>query len=96
MKSAYELAMERLNQQHGKVLALTDAQKKALAEIDRRATAKKAETEILYRDRLAAARARGDHAALVADEEALRAELVRIRDRAEDEREAVRRDPRLA
>lgn len=96
MKSAYELAMERLNQQHGKVSALTDAQKKALAEIDRRAMAKKAETEILYRDRLAAARARGDVAAFATEEEQLRAELVRIRDRAEDEKAAVRRDPSLA
>ena len=58
LKSAYELAMERLRAQDRKTGAekerpLTDAQKKAIAELRREATAKLAELEILHKKPLA-------------------------------------------
>ncbi|MCP3960367.1 MAG: hypothetical protein GY719_21190 [bacterium] len=56
MKSAYELALERLEQQgieRPRQEALSDAEREQVAEIRRRADAKVAELEILHRDRLA-------------------------------------------
>ncbi len=47
MKSAYELAMERLEKESPSAPPLTDEQKKALAEIDRTYTAKIEEKKIL-------------------------------------------------
>jgi hypothetical protein len=96
MKSAYELAMERLDKQHGKVAAVSPAQKKAISDIDQRAKAKKAETEILFSDQIKEARMKGDGESVRRIEAELTTEISRIRDRAEDEKEAVRRDARLA
>ena len=56
MKSAYELALERLEQQgieRPREEALSDAERGQVAEARRRAEAKLAELEILHRDRLA-------------------------------------------
>jgi hypothetical protein len=50
MKSAYELAMERMG---GEVHELTDKQKAAIAEIDSKMKAKVAETEIMFDQQLA-------------------------------------------
>ena len=55
MKSAYELALERLESQgieRPKETALTDAQRAEVAEIRSQAQARLAELEILHRDRL--------------------------------------------
>jgi hypothetical protein len=51
MKSAYELAMERLNKS-APVVKLTDTQKKDLAELDSRYAAKVAEREIGLKDKI--------------------------------------------
>jgi hypothetical protein len=96
MKSAYELAMERLDRQHGKVAVLSEAQKAALAEIDRRVVAKRAELDILYRDKIAQARATGDAVTILALEDEVRRETVRCTEAAEEEKAAVRRDASLA
>ena len=96
MKSAYELAMERLNQQHGKVAPTNAAQKKAIAEIDQRAKAKQAETEIIYHDKIKEARAGGDVPTMQRLDEEMKTEIAKIRERAESEKDAVRRDPKLA
>jgi len=57
MKSAYELAMERLRKkdaEEGRVDApLTDEQRAAIAEVRAAAAAKTAEAEILYRSKVA-------------------------------------------
>jgi hypothetical protein len=56
MKSAYELALERLEKQgieRPREDSLTDAVREQMAEVRRRAEAKTAELEILHRDRLA-------------------------------------------
>lgn len=59
MKSAYELALERLEQQgieRPDAGSLSDQDREAVAEARRRAEAKKAELEILHKERLAKAR----------------------------------------
>ena len=56
MKSAYELALERLEQQgieRPREEALSEAEREQVAEIRRRAEAKVAELEIMHGDRLA-------------------------------------------
>ncbi len=74
MKTAYELAMERLGMS-GPSPKLTDAQRKALAELDAKCTAKIAELELLARDRIAQAEAQGD----AESAETIRQQLVRDR-----------------
>jgi len=96
MKSAYELAMERLDRQHGKVAATNAAQKKSIAEIAQRAKAKQAETEIIFRDKIKEARAAGDIPTIRRLEEEMSIDIAKIRDQAETEKDAVRRDARLA
>jgi hypothetical protein len=59
MKSAYELAMERLNKTSPTV-KLTAEQKKQLAELDSKYAAKIAEREIALNDEVAKATAAGD------------------------------------
>jgi hypothetical protein len=59
MKSAYELAMERLSKDSPTV-KLTAQQKKDLAEIDSKYAAKIAERELLVRDELQKAGEKGD------------------------------------
>jgi hypothetical protein len=95
MKSAYELAMERLKRDdEGEPLSLTEVQKRELAEIEREVTAKIAEQEILLKSRIVAALAAGnvDEAGKVRDE--LAEELRRIRERGEARKDAVRRGDR--
>ena len=56
MKSAYELALERMEQQgieRPREDSLSDEEREQVAELRRRAEAKIAELEILHRDRLA-------------------------------------------
>ena len=59
MKTAYELAMERLNQA-APAVKLTSAQKKQLAELDSTCAAKIAGREIALKDEIAKAAAVGD------------------------------------
>lgn len=96
MKSAYELAMERLEKEQGKATPVSEKQKAAIAEIDRRAKASLAEQDILFGEKIVTARARGDFEEIRKLEAELRAEKDRIRDRAESEKDAVRRDESLA
>jgi hypothetical protein len=55
MKSAYEIAMERLEQDRGPSARLTDAQKEQIAEIDRKYDARLAEEKLSFQTRIAAA-----------------------------------------
>ncbi len=59
MKSAYELAMERLGSQPAR--KLTDAQKAELAELDSIYAAKLAQEDLSTRQAIQAAQASGDH-----------------------------------
>ncbi len=81
MKTAYELAMERLNKTSPTV-KLTDEQKRELAELDSKYAAKLAERELLLQREIAAATEKGDYEQveklekqLASDRRTLRAEL---------------------
>ena len=75
MKTAYELAMERLNKSSPAPAKLTDEQKKRLADLDAEYKAKIADREIFLRGELEKAAGKGDAEAF----EQLQAELVRDR-----------------
>jgi hypothetical protein len=89
LKSALDLAMERLAQRDGAPAKLTSAQKAALAEVDRKTKAKLAEREILGSDRLA--RAGEDPEKVEPLKAEQRAEMEKIRNRAEEEKERIRK-----
>jgi hypothetical protein len=87
MKSAYELAMERLNQA-APTVKLTDAQKSRLAELDSKYTAKIAEREIALKGETAGFAAAGDfekvellQQQLIGERKKLQAELEEKKDR---------------
>jgi hypothetical protein len=88
MKSAYELAMERLNKT-GPTVKLTSAQKQQLAELDSLYASKIAEREIALNAEIA--RAAGD----VAAEESLRERLIterkKLQAELEEKKEQIRR-----
>jgi hypothetical protein len=88
MKSAYELAMEKLRRQdadRGETFEqLTDAQREEIADVRKVYGARLAEREILYQADRRAALAKGDPEAIQAVEEAYR----RDRSRIEEDREA--------
>ncbi len=80
MKTAYELAMERLNKT-APAVKLTEEQKKQLAELDNLYAAKIAERELLVNAELVKAEAKGDMEAieqvqkqLISDRKSLQAE----------------------
>ncbi|WP_372809156.1 hypothetical protein [Pontiella sp.] len=86
MKSAYELAMERLG---GKANPLTNAQKAAIAEIDSKMKAKVAETEIMFDQQLAS---ETDPAKAGFIQQTKQNTIAKIRQDAEDQKESVRCD----
>lgn len=90
MKSAYELAMERLNKS-APTVKLTEAQKKEIAELDSVYASKVAQREIFLKGEIAKAEMSGDFGTveelqkqLVSERKALNAEL-------EEKKEAVRK-----
>jgi hypothetical protein len=91
MKSAYELAMERLQQEdpEGSV-SLTDEQKAALSEIDQKFSAKVAEKEIFLNKQIMEARQQGDGHAMQQLETQLRNERLRLEEEKEAAKEKVR------
>lgn len=89
MKSAYELAMERLNKQSPQV-KLTAEQKKELADLDSRYAAKIAEREIQFNAEIAKAEMAGDYEAAEQARQQLAAERKKLQGDLEDKKEAVR------
>lgn len=89
MKSAYELAMERLNKTAPSA-KLTDEQKKQLAELDSRYTAKIAEREIFLNEKLADASAKGDYEAVSQLEKQLASERKTFKAELEEKKEKIR------
>jgi len=85
MKSAYELAMERLG---GEGAGLSDETKRKLAEIDEVYQAKIAETRIMFEARISAAGA--DREKLTEAQDALRDEIARMERRRESAKDKVR------
>lgn len=91
MKSAYELAMERLEKEDPQgVVSLTDEQRKALAEIDEKYKAKIAEREVFLNRQLVEARHRGDREAAGQLETQLRNERIRLGEERESAKDTVR------
>jgi len=81
MKSAYELAMERLNKT-APTVKLTDEQKREIAELESKSAAKIAERELFIKGEIAKAVNKGDFEAveqlekqLVSDRKSIQADL---------------------
>ncbi len=89
MKSAYELAMERLEKKAPSV-SLTDEQKEQIAEIDSSYRAKIAEKELFLQDQIRSARMGGRTDEAEALEKQLTIEVRRLREDCEEKKEKLR------
>lgn len=89
MKSAYELAMERLEKQTP-TAKVTDAQKREIAEIDSTFTTRIAERELFLQGQIAKARAAGEHEEIAGLEKQLASDVRRLREDCEAKKEKVR------
>lgn len=89
MKSAYELAMERLNKESPSA-KLTEAQKKELAELDSLYASKVAEREIFIKGELEKAREKGDFEAYQSLERQLTADRNNLKADLEEKKNKVR------
>lgn len=89
MKSAYELAMERLEKQ-APTTKLTDVQKQEIANIDSAYKAKIAEKEVFLKDQLKKAVSAGQLEEAQAIEKQLSYELRRLNEECEAKKEKVR------
>jgi len=89
MKSAYELAMERL-QQTSPSLSLTEEQKKELAEIDSKYRAKIAEKELFLRDQIRKAQTEGKADDIDSLEKQLASDVRRLQEDCEASKEKMR------
>jgi len=90
MKSAYELAMERLNKA-APAVKLTDKKKKELAELDSKYQAKIAEREIGLKDEIANARGKGEWEGMEKLEKQLVIERKKLQAELEEKKEEVRK-----
>jgi cell division protein FtsL len=89
MKSAYELAMERL-QKDAPAVKVTDEQRQLLAELDSLYKAKTAEKELLLTDLMRKESAAGKHAEVESLRHQLATELRRLAEELENKKERVR------
>jgi hypothetical protein len=89
MKSAYELAMERLAKNQP-IVTLSEEQKKQLAEIDSQFKAKIAEREVFLKDQIAKAQGSGKFEEVEQLEKQLRSELRRLEEDRESKKEKLR------
>jgi hypothetical protein len=89
MKSAYELAMERLQKQQPSI-RLSDDQKKQLAELDSQFKAKVAERELFLKGEIEKARAAGNLDEVEALEKQVLNEIRRLTDDCELKKETLR------
>ena len=89
MKSAYELAMERLAKDQP-TLTLTDDQKNQLAEIDSQFKARIAEKELFLKGEIAKAQSAGKFDEIESLEKQLRLEISRLQEDCETKKEKLR------
>jgi hypothetical protein len=89
MKSAYELAMERL-EKASPSLSLTDAQKKEIAEVDSVYRAKIAEKELFLKDQIRKAKGAGKFEDAESLEKQLAPEIRRLQEQCEARKEKLR------
>jgi hypothetical protein len=90
MKSAYELAMERL-QKASPSLSLSDEQKKELAELDSKYRAKIAEKELFLKDQIRKAQTEGKADNIASLQKQLTSEIRRLQEECESRKEKLRR-----
>lgn len=89
MKSAYELAMERLEKASPSI-SLTDDQKKEIAEVDSVYRAKIAEKEVFLRDQIGKAQNAGNSEEAESLEKQLASEIRRLQQDCEARKEKLR------
>ena len=89
MKSAYELAMERLEKQ-SPTAKLSDAQKEQITELEALTKAKKAEKELFLQGEITKAEAKGDYEAFAQHQKQLKHELSKLDEDLEKKKEKVR------
>ncbi len=89
MKSAYELAMERLQKQ-APTSKLTAAKKEKISDLDALYKAKRAEKELFLKGEIAKAQAAGDYDSIDQLQQQLARELKRLDDDCEEKKEKVR------
>ena len=89
MKSAYELAMERL-QKASPSLSLSEEQKKELAEVDSKYRAKIAEKKLFLRDQIGKAQTEGKVDDIDSLEKQLASDVRRLQDECEAAKEKLR------
>lgn len=89
MKTAYELAMERLAK-NAPAVKLTDDQKRQLAELDSQCAAKIAEREIFLKGEIEKAVDKGDDEAIAQIEKQLVSDRKSIRANFEEKKDKVR------
>lgn len=86
MKTAYELAMERLEKTSGPTRKLTSEQKTQIGEIEKLYEAKIAELKLSYEPRVQAAQSREEYDGLLAE---LAAKAAALEEQRESEKEKV-------
>jgi hypothetical protein len=91
IRSALEVAMERLEEKGVSPTSVTEEQKEELAVVERELRAKIAELEILTGQRLSDARARGDAEKVRQIEEGNIDEVSRLRRQAETRKDKIRK-----
>jgi len=89
MKSAYELAMERL-EKDAPTVKLTDEQKEQIAEIESSYKARVAEKELFLKEKMRSAQASGNFEEFEQLEKQLAAELRRLQSDCEEKKEKLR------
>jgi hypothetical protein len=89
MKSAYELAMERLEKASPSI-SLTDGQKKEIAQLDSVYRAKIAEREVFLKDQIRKVQISGNLEELQLLEKQLASEICRLQEECEAKKEKLR------
>jgi hypothetical protein len=89
MKSAYELAMERLEKASPSI-SLTEEQKKKIAEVDSVYRAKIAEKEVFLKDQICKAQGAGNPEEAESLEKQLASEIRRLQEDCEAKKEKLR------
>jgi flagellar motility protein MotE (MotC chaperone) len=89
MKSAYELAMERLEKASPSI-SLTEDQKKEIAEVDSVCRAKIAEKELFLKDEIRKAQGAGNFEEAESLEKQLASEIRRLQEDCETKKEKLR------
>jgi hypothetical protein len=89
MKSAYELAMERLAKNQP-IVTLTDDQKKQLADVDSTFKARIAEKELFLKDQIRTAQSAGKFEEMESLEKQLASEIRHLQEDCEAKKEKLR------